>query len=253
MRDVSYEILDLLKKYNGNLKAVLMENHKPEYLYALSEIRENLLEWFEFKKEGTLLQVGSDYGALTGLLSSKVSHVDVLEQKDENLAVNNVRNGGNENISFLKGNLSCYEPEEPYDYVVMVGCPEAASPDMVERAKACLKQGGILLAAVSNQYGLRYWAGAVRDEEEPFLTLSQATELYSEGTFYFPMPDYRLPVTVYSENYLPKKGDLANLSTAYDYPRYELFDEGKMFDALCEDSQFEHFANSFLIIWENTK
>ena len=67
--------------------------------------------------------------------------------------------------------------------------------------------------------------------------------------FYYPMPDYKLPISIYSQSYLPGKGDLTNTLTAYDYPKYLLLDIGASYDAVCEDGQFENFANSFLVIW----
>lgn len=248
MKDVSYEILDLIKKHGKDRTAILKENSKPEYLYALSDIRENLLEWFEFAREGRLLQVGSDYGALTGLFSRKTGQVTVLDDRDENLAVNRARNGGDGNISYVKGCLSAFNSDEKYDYVVMAGCMEAADPSMICKARGLLREGGYLIAAVNNPFGLKYWAGAVKDEDVPFLSLAESRKIYPSGHIYYPMPDYRLPVTLYSDSYLPKKGELTHISETYDWGRYQLFDEEAKFDALCEDGRFEEFANSFLMI-----
>lgn len=251
MKDVSYEILDLLKQYNGDRKQILMENRKPEYLYALSDLRENLLEWFEFDREASLLQVGSDYGALTGLLKSRVKRVTVLDDRDENLAVNKARHGQDGCVEYVKGGLSTYETDQKFDYVVMAGCMEAGDASMVEKARKLLDKNGILIAAVHNQFGLRTWAGAVKSQEEPYVSLHQVRQLYPSGRLYFPVPDYRLPVTLYSEGYLPKKGELTHISAAYDHERYLFFDEEARFDALCGDGQFENFANSFLIVERN--
>ena len=83
MKDSSWEIMNLLRQYNGDSKAVLRDHPDLECLYALSDMRENLLEWFPFREDASLLQVGSDYGALTGLYSRRVSHVTVLGEKRE--------------------------------------------------------------------------------------------------------------------------------------------------------------------------
>ena len=45
MNDISYEILDQLKAYGADRQAldkILSENSRPEFLYALSDMRENL-------------------------------------------------------------------------------------------------------------------------------------------------------------------------------------------------------------------
>ena len=78
-------------------------------------------------------------------------------------------------------------------------------------------------------------------------------EFLAGGSFYYPMPDYKLPSVIYSDRYLPKKGDLTGMPALYDYPEYLLMDVGAAYDAVCEDGQFENFANSFLVIWSAHK
>ena len=103
MMDYSYEILDLLKKYDGDEQAALAGEKSPQCLYAFSPLRENLLEWAEIKREDRVLQIGSDYGALTGLLSQKAGEVVVLDGRDENLEVNRLRHKDRENIRYVRG------------------------------------------------------------------------------------------------------------------------------------------------------
>ncbi len=57
------------------------------------------------------------------------------------------------------------------------------------------------------------------------------------------MPDYRIPVTIFSDSYLPSKGDLTDQMMAYDYPSFLVLDVGASFDAVCEDGQFGQNAN----------
>ena len=63
MNDFSYDILDLLKKYDGDTQAALLGENSPQCLYAFSPLRENLFEWVDFKKDDRILQIGSDYGS----------------------------------------------------------------------------------------------------------------------------------------------------------------------------------------------
>ena len=53
---------------------------------------------------------------------------------------------------------------------------------------------------------------------------------------------------IYSGDRLPGAGDIAESSPVYDSNRYEVFDEKKAVDNICEDGLFEMFANSYLII-----
>jgi len=88
MNEISRELINSLNKYHGDRKQILKEHPRLDYLYALSDQRENLMEWYPFRPESTLLQVGSDYGALTGVYSRKVASVDVLDESPERLAMN---------------------------------------------------------------------------------------------------------------------------------------------------------------------
>ena len=67
MGNISSEVKDLLIKYHGDTKLAMKEEPELKYFLALSVIRENVLEWFEFKEGASLLEVGSGCGALTGL------------------------------------------------------------------------------------------------------------------------------------------------------------------------------------------
>lgn len=253
MNDISPELRKLYQNYNGDIKTLLKENPRLDYLYALSEIRENLLEWFEFKPEGTLLEVGSDYGALTGLYSRRVKEVTVLDPSQNNISFNRLRYQKRDNIRYVTGELLTYTSEEKYDYIVFAGSLTQSCEEEIRKAKLLLKPTGTLIVAIANRLGLKYSVGAVNELFKR--SKAELTELLTEGEdkgtleYYYPMPDYKLPVTLYSEGYLPGKGDLTHAILAYDYPKYLRFDLGKMFDEVCEGKQFETFANSYLTIW----
>ncbi len=253
INDISHELKQLLTKYPGDTKAALKEYPDINYLYALSDMRESLLEWYEFKPEGCLLQVGSDYGALTGLYSRRVSQVTVLEEQKENLEVNKLRHEHRNNIRYVQGNLESFH-DTAYDYVVLVGSMTEDYKNQIQQAKHFLKPDGVLILAVCNRLGLKYQAGAQPDQvslyrEELVSLLCGDNRDQGSAVFYYPMPDYRLPMTIYSDSYLPVKGDLTHTILAYDYPKYIRFDLGKMYDQVCEAGEFPNFANSFLTIW----
>ena len=258
MNDISPELKKLYQNYNGDIKKLLQDNPRLDYLYALSDIRENLLDWFEFKPEATLLQVGSDYGALTGLYSRRVKEVTVLDPNQNNLSFNRLRHEKRNNIRYVNGDIHSFTSDQRFDYIVFAGSLCEPYKAAAEKARELLKPEGILIAAIANRLGLKYQAGA--KAEQYSLSRTELKELLcgsgeDEGTlkFYYPMPDYRLPVTLYSDGYLPGKGDLTHAILAYDYPKYLRFDLGKMFVEVCEGKQFETFANSFLTIWSRNE
>lgn len=262
MDDISSELKRLLSDYHGDTKLALREEPELKYFYALSETRENLLEWYDFSPAASLLQVGSGYGALTGLYSRRVKEITVLDEDKDDLDINWMRHGVCSNIRYVEGSLDTVAGNF-YDYVVMAGSLKAPFELQIKKAKALLKPGGVLILAVDNRLGLKYKAGAkphgaslLKQEVETLLSGSgkeEVTGIKEAGTleFYYPMPDYLLPVTVYSESRLPSKGEISHTVLAYDYPEYVRFDPGKLYDEICESGLFEAFANSFLAIWSS--
>ena len=260
--ELERKVLGVVKTYGGDNRAALSTNVSLDYLYALSPMRENLLEWYPFRAEGTLLQIGSDFGAMTGLYSSRVSKVDVIDTSWVNLEINRLRHvesGECANVNYVQGSLEEYlaQTDERYDYVILIGTLEEDCQEQIRLAKKFLKPGGQLLAAAANPFGLKYWAGAARDDcsfsKKTLIKLISEEENGGDLEFYYPMPDYKLPISIFSDAYLPKEGDLTDTITAYDFPQYSFLDLAASYDAVCRDGQFEQYANGYLIIWRKDR
>lgn len=70
----------------------------------------------------------------------------------------------------------------------------------------------------------------------------------SEYHFYYPYPDYKFMTTLYSDAYLPGKGELSNNMRNFDRDRMVLFDEKNAFDGVVEEGLFSLFANSYIAV-----
>ena len=70
MKKINQELIALFDKYGSDRRRALRETKKLSYLYALADLRENLLDWCQFDPEQQALQIGADAGALTGLLAT---------------------------------------------------------------------------------------------------------------------------------------------------------------------------------------
>lgn len=66
--------------------------------------------------------------------------------------------------------------------------------------------------------------------------------------FYYPFPDYKLPTSVYSDEYQPKVGDLRENAFNYSSVWISNFDQDTVWDQVCLDGMFTYFSNSFLVI-----
>lgn len=274
--DIEDELLEAVQNPEA-IPDVLMERNDWPFLYHLSPIRENLLDWYDFAPEGNTLEIGSGCGAISGLLCRKTSRVVGIDLSKKRSLINATKNQQYNNLEIMVGNFEDIQLEEKFDYVTLIGVleysiyyinDERPFEKMLEKAKSFLKPNGKLIIAIENKYGLKYWAGATEDHTgsyydgienyvgvERVRTFSRKTiekmlveAGFQENEFYYPLPDYKMPREVYSDAYLPSTGSIRNISTSYDRDRYIMFDEEKAYDSLCEDGLFTEFANSFLII-----
>ena len=277
--DIEENMLEIVKKYQTDeaLEEMLMEVTEWTYLYHFSKIRQNVLDWYEFNKEGNLLEIGAGCGAITGLLCEKTKQVTAVDLSKRRSTINAYRNKKYDNLEIIVGNFEDIEFREKYDYVTLIGVLEysiyyinSENPfrDMLKKVKSLLKPGGKLLLAIENKYGLKYWAGAMEDHTgklfdgiQGYNDVDRVRTFSKDGlrkllidagfennSFYYPVPDYKFPFEIYSEEYLPKKGDIKFSSPAYDRDRYLLFNETLVYDSLCEDGMYEQFANSFIVV-----
>ena len=249
MKDLNSEILALLMRYHGDTKQILKENKKLEYLYALSVLRENLLEWFDFRKSWNVLQLGADYGALTGLLLERCGRVTVCDSAEA--ALETVRARWGEKYPALRTLLREDLPaEETFDCVTVIGTmvQEKPAEEQIREAQRRLAPGGTLILAIQNRYGMKFMAGTPRTETS--VTREDLQRILPGGRFYYPMPDYRTASVIYSDGYLPQKGDFAGMPALYDTPKYQISDVGESLEQAVADGKFPDFANSFLVIWK---
>ena len=71
---------------------------------------------------------------------------------------------------------------------------------------------------------------------------------YQDIIFYYPYPDYNFTSCIYSDNNLPRVGELFQNLNHWDQNRIQLFDESKAFDNVIQSGYFPEFSNSFLIV-----
>lgn len=280
--EIEQELLEIATNYREEeLNAVIAERKSWPVLYHFSHIRQNILEWLPITKEDKVLEVGSGCGAVTGALAKKAGQVTCIELSKMRSTINANRNRDCGNVTIRVGNFKDIEKnlEETYDYITLIGVFEYAAAymggeepyvEMLRCVSRHLSPGGKLVIAIENRLGLKYWAGCTEDHlGELFVGLedyprSEGIHTFSKEElrkvfqkagaydleFYYPYPDYKFPMAIYSDRYLPKKGELNGNFCNYDRPRVQLFDEAKAYDSLIESGLFGEFSNSFLVLAE---
>lgn len=281
---VEEELLEIAKHYREEeLNDVIAQRKSWPVLYHFSHVRKNILEWLPITKEDKVLEIGSGCGAVTGALAEKAGSLTCIELSKMRSTINAYRNRNYDNIKIMVGNFQDIEKklEEKFDYITLIGVFEYSEGyigtkepyvEMLRRISRHLKPGGKIIIAIENRLGLKYWAGCTEDHTGTYFEglegypktegvktfskkelsdiISQAGELST--TFYYPYPDYKFPMTIYSDAYLPKKGELSHAFANYDRERVYLFDEPRVYDSLIESGLFPEFSNSFLVVaqWE---
>ena len=274
--DIEDELLEMVKS-NSDYSEILANDDRWPILYHLSPIRQNIINWYPFKDNASCLEIGGGCGAITGALCQNISEVKVVELSKRRSSINLERHKNFDNLEIIVGNLNDIEFNQKFDYITLNGVLEYAGSftktdepykDFLKQIKKYLKPDGKLIIAIENRYGLKYFAGAKEDHtgkefdgitgyiDNNTVQTFGKKELenlleesgYPEQEFYYPHPDYKMPMEIYSENWLPSVDSLLSQAPNFDYERYELFSETEAYKGIIENDQYEFFANSFLIV-----
>jgi len=274
--NITDEICDIASKYSEEeIPAVIASDSRYAINYAFSPVRKNLLDWYLFRKDCTILEVGAGMGALTGMLCTKAKQVVAVEQCEAEVSVIRKRYQTSENLTVVNDSILNYETAEQFDYVVMVGLAEYAAvirekeitfSDFLARLKGYLKPDGVLLFAVENQFGLKYWLGCAEEyvdkpfagiggykEEGPVRTFSKAAlenmcaDLGLNSRFYYVLPDYKFPTAVFTDQSLPTYHDARNPKYAYAPNSCLIANERELYRDVIQNDVFPFFANSYLV------
>lgn len=280
---VEDELLEIVKNHEeSEFSSIIAQKRNWEILYHLSHYRKNLIDWLPIGKSDSVLEIGAGCGALTGCFADKAGSVTCIELSEKRSMVNAYRNKDRDNIEILLGNFEDVERtlEKKYDFITLIGVLEFASAyisserpyeDLLKTAKKHLKPAGKLVIAIENKLGMKYWAGCKEDHTGLYFegiegyskTNSVRTfskhefeELirgagFSEYTFYYPYPDYKLPTAIFSDAYLPGDGELQINVVNFDNDRVVLFDEAKAFASVAREGLFPVFSNSYLVSIRN--
>lgn len=268
---------DILKKVKDkvDIEKVAKEELSYPEIYHLSELRKNILNWYPFRKNASILEIGAGCGALTGLLCEKAGQVVAVELSKQRAEINYERSKEYENLEIMVGNLNDMQFAQKFDYVILNGVLEYAISftdterpyeDFLKNIKRYLNDSGIILVAIENKLGLKYFAGAAEDHTDAYylglngyvnnnsvrtFTKSELSEILERSgfcykRFYYPYPDYKFPSEIFTDETINSMGygrDTYNLNKE----RVVLFNESYVSEELAKERVADVFSNSFLV------
>ena len=137
---------------------IIKKDLKLEIILALSEIRENILNWYPIKENATILEIEPNYGEITGLLCKKALKVVGIESNLEKAKAIEKRYKNQENLEIIVGNIENVNVEEKFDYITLIGTIENLNKifkgtveEYIEILKKYLKEDGKIILAVDNK------------------------------------------------------------------------------------------------------
>lgn len=261
-----------------NYTEAIYDNFSWPTYYHLIHLRKNVLNWYDFKPDSSVLEIGCGLGAITSVLCENCREVTAVELSKRRATATLLRCRNMENLEIIVGNLNDIVFDKKFDYITLIGVleyqgsyTETENPyeDFLRKIKQLLKPDGKLLIAIENQYGLKYWCGALEDHVgipfegmNQYRTTGRGVRTFSKAAleklikdsgykntfFYYPLPDYKLPTVIYSEDCLPHNDNMQNLQSYYVPDKSTLVaEEMGIYKDIIENGVFEFFANSFLV------
>ncbi|WP_411834110.1 glycosyltransferase [Pseudoxanthomonas mexicana] len=254
--------------------------------YYFSARRANLLRPFASLLAGRVLEVGAGCGALSRYLGETAAELVALEPSARRARVAATRCQDLRNVKVVVDELESFRRTGgKFDAITLIGvleyayrfCDREDAPiHWLRLAHEMLNPGGVLLLAIENKLGLKYFAGAPEDHlGRPMLGIGDLYEPcgprtygraeleamlraagYGTTGFALPFPDYKLPTSVLlsaAADAMPGfdgGAALVEAATMRDASLggLPLFPIDRSWSALADNGLLVDMANSFLVV-----
>lgn len=209
----------------------------------------NILNWYPFNKKQKVLEIGIKSEELTSFLKQKCSKVQRVSKIDEL-----------ENIM------------EKFDIIILIeinNCKKLTLKNLIRKLESFLEVDGKILLAVDNKFGLKFWNGnpenifekkftsliGYNNEPEKIETYTKKyietilKEMGYNTRFYYPLPDYKLPNVIFTDEQLPEYNNIDKYNPYFLEKSDIIFNELDVFREILKTNKemFTFFANSFLV------
>lgn len=273
---IEEEMLDIAR--GCKIQEALSSDDRWAIAYHFSPVRQNILSWYPFPSEASVLEIGSGLGAVTGVFLDRNLRVHCVESSRRRATIAAYRHAARCPFTITVGDIMRLDVHASYDYITLIGVLEYAPMFLPEvphpfhaflmHVRRYLKPGGTLFLAIENRLGAKYFAGAAEDhtsrrfegitgyphttQAATFSRSELQTLLYAAGygslEWHYPYPDYKMPMQVFSDEHLPQASDLRGEIVSYDVARPMIFDERAFVQTVAGGEEFRILSNSFLVL-----
>jgi SAM-dependent methyltransferase len=249
--------------------------------YHLTTKRAQLLSGFRFDRTKSVLEVGCGCGAITRHLAENFDQVVSVEGNLNRARIARLRTRDLDTVSVICAPFQEIRFRRKFDIIFCIGVFEysgsfVAGEDPYDEAlryfAEMLTLDGILVVAIENQFGLKYFSCAREDHLgvmfeglEGYHRRRQTVRTFGKCElkdrlqrhfqnieFYYPYPDYKLPECVLSAPFVAsgRAGELISQTKARDYsgPMNRRWDDAAAVLEIARNGMLEFFANSFIAL-----
>lgn len=266
------DIKNYIEKYNPEeYYKIINDDKRTNIVNIFSEMKTNIIKWYPFENNKSVLEIGANYGEITSELVKKCQEVIAIEFCKDKVNCISKRLKDIKNLKIiLSSDLKNLQLSDKFDYITLIGTAEYAKElgfenlnEMINWAYRILNDDGKIFLALDNKLGAKYLAGSTRNKEEfPFANYKPhvqkkynfygKTELETilknnnieNYKFYYPVPNYNLTHLIYTDDYLPKN---SQYNIYYREDEEILFNELNLIEDTIKNKVFEFYTNSYFI------
>lgn len=247
--------------------------------YHLTTKRSQLFAGFDFDPSLKALEVGCGCGAITRYLGETFDDVVSIEGSITRARLARLRTKGLEGVTIICAPFQEIKFSGKFDIIFCVGVYEYSASfvpgedpydSVLEYFSNLLTPNGIVVIAIENQFGLKYFNSS---REDHTATMYEGLEGYfahgdrvktfgrkelednllkhfSNIKMFYPYPDYKLPTCVVSDEFLStsRAGEMVSQIRSRDYygDTRKMWDESLVSLELSKNAMLPFFSNSFL-------
>ena len=263
----SVRVIDSYIRAIGNevCDEALRNDSREEIKFHLGSERRSTISWYPFKKDCTVLEVGGEFGAITGELCDKASYVVVTEPSLFRVEAIRERYKRRENLEIFAGDVMDMELAYRFDYIIIldmvnkIGNHAVADVPYIRalgHLQKFLKEDGKLLLADENLYSilrcqqsdgaLNPWNHARCLYKKQIMSILEQSG-FQFAKFFYPLPSYQLVGRVYSDEALPTAAEWNCLSNYFCVDQNFLVVNMDLISRLIENDMFPFLAPAFFI------
>ncbi len=260
---IEEEIIEIINNEN-DYQEIIKNEERVEVIQALSDLRKNIISWYPFKENCTILQLNSNFGEITSELCEKANKVVSIESSKLKSQALMKRCKTYENLEIIVGNIEDIKFENKFDYIIMLGTLEKNQEEyekILEKVKSLLSENGTILLTFDNKLGLKYltktddtWITTTNVENKKFINIKDIYSKLEELGFkniknYYPMPDDKFTNVIYTDEKPISKNDISRNIVYNKESTITLCDENNVYREILDANKdmIKYFMNSYLL------